>query len=127
VPKGGDGLVEALRALLAETRPTAVFNAAAYNQVDVAEREGLWLHVDAAYGGAARLSPRDATRVGDLERPAVDLGADDVDRREARSLIDEVRQEHGRAQARLAGVAFYEERIARLEQVGNGERRSGAS
>jgi len=35
---------------------------------DVAEREGLWLHVDAAYGGAARLSPRDATRVGDLER-----------------------------------------------------------
>ncbi len=35
---------------------------------DVAEREGLWLHVDAAYGGGARLSARDAGRVPDLER-----------------------------------------------------------
>ena len=35
---------------------------------DVAERERLWLHVDAAYGAAARLSPRDAWRVADLER-----------------------------------------------------------
>jgi aromatic-L-amino-acid decarboxylase len=35
---------------------------------DIAEREGLWLHVDAAYGGAARLSVRDAGRVADLER-----------------------------------------------------------
>ena len=35
---------------------------------DVAEREGLWLHVDAAYGGAARLSARDAIRVPGLER-----------------------------------------------------------
>ena len=30
-------------------------------------REGLWLHVDAAYGGAARLSARDAGRVPGLE------------------------------------------------------------
>jgi glutamate/tyrosine decarboxylase-like PLP-dependent enzyme len=30
--------------------------------------EDLWLHVDAAYGGAARLSSRDAARVPDLER-----------------------------------------------------------
>ena len=35
---------------------------------DVAEREGLWLHVDAAYGGAVRLSAREAWRVADLER-----------------------------------------------------------
>jgi glutamate/tyrosine decarboxylase-like PLP-dependent enzyme len=35
---------------------------------DVAEREDLWLHVDAAYGGAVRLSSRDAGRVPDLER-----------------------------------------------------------
>src|SRR4029079_17844520 len=33
----------------------------------VAVREGLWLHVDAAYGAAARLSPRDAWRVPELE------------------------------------------------------------
>jgi aromatic-L-amino-acid decarboxylase len=35
---------------------------------DVAAREGLWLHVDAAYGAAARLSERDAPRVANLER-----------------------------------------------------------
>jgi aromatic-L-amino-acid/L-tryptophan decarboxylase len=35
---------------------------------DVAEREGLWLHVDAAYGGAALLSARDAGRVPGLDR-----------------------------------------------------------
>ncbi len=35
---------------------------------DIAEREGMWLHVDAAYGGAARFSKRDARRVPDLER-----------------------------------------------------------
>jgi glutamate/tyrosine decarboxylase-like PLP-dependent enzyme len=35
---------------------------------DLATRERLWLHVDAAYGAAARLSARDADRVADLER-----------------------------------------------------------
>lgn len=35
---------------------------------DLASAEDLWLHVDAAYGGAARLSPRDAGRVPGLER-----------------------------------------------------------
>ncbi len=35
---------------------------------DVAARHGLWLHVDAAYGGAALLSRRDAARVPDLAR-----------------------------------------------------------
>jgi glutamate/tyrosine decarboxylase-like PLP-dependent enzyme len=34
---------------------------------DVAEREGLWLHVDAAYGAAARLSPAVAGAVPGLE------------------------------------------------------------
>jgi len=32
----------------------------------LARREGLWFHVDAAYGGAARLSARDAPRVPGL-------------------------------------------------------------
>ena len=34
---------------------------------ELARREGLWLHVDAAYGGAARLSARDAARVPGLD------------------------------------------------------------
>ena len=59
-------------------------------------------------------------RVGDLERPAVDLTADDADRRAARSLVDEVRLEHDRAQAGLSAIAFYEERIARLERANSG-------
>lgn len=56
-------------------------------------------------------------RVGDLERPPVDLVADDAERRVARSLVDEVRLEHDRTRAGLAAIAFYEERIARLERV----------
>jgi aromatic-L-amino-acid decarboxylase len=35
---------------------------------DVAEREGLWLHVDAAYGAAARLSAREGHKLTALER-----------------------------------------------------------
>jgi glutamate/tyrosine decarboxylase-like PLP-dependent enzyme len=34
---------------------------------ELAAAEGLWFHVDAAYGGAARLSARDAARVPGLE------------------------------------------------------------
>ncbi len=62
---------------------------------DLAERESLWLHVDAAYGGAARLSVRDAHRVPGLDRAdsvtvdphkwffqAYDVGAVIVRRRE---------------------------------------------
>jgi len=35
---------------------------------DIAGAEDLWLHVDAAYGGGARLSNRDRDRVMDLDR-----------------------------------------------------------
>src|SRR3954469_2626138 len=35
---------------------------------DLADQEDLWLHVDAAYGGGARLSARDRDRVADLDR-----------------------------------------------------------
>jgi aromatic-L-amino-acid decarboxylase len=35
---------------------------------DIAGREDLWLHVDAAYGGAVRLSEREAGRVPALDR-----------------------------------------------------------
>ena len=62
---------------------------------ELAAREELWLHVDAAYGGAARFSERDAGRVPDLERAdsvtidphkwffqAYDIGALVVRRRE---------------------------------------------
>ena len=56
-------------------------------------------------------------RVGALERPAVDLTADDAERRTARALVDEVRLEHDRTRAGLAAIAFYEERIARLERA----------
>ncbi len=41
---------------------------ATHELADLAEREGLWFHVDAAYGGAALLSQRDAGRVTGLER-----------------------------------------------------------
>jgi aromatic-L-amino-acid decarboxylase len=34
---------------------------------ELARREGLWFHIDAAYGAAARLSERDAWRVSGLE------------------------------------------------------------
>jgi glutamate/tyrosine decarboxylase-like PLP-dependent enzyme len=34
---------------------------------ELADLERLWLHVDAAYGGAARLSPREASKVPGLE------------------------------------------------------------
>jgi aromatic-L-amino-acid decarboxylase len=62
---------------------------------DVAAQGNIWLHVDAAYGGAVRLSPRDAGRVTGLERAdsvtidphkwffqAYDIGALVVKRRE---------------------------------------------
>jgi glutamate/tyrosine decarboxylase-like PLP-dependent enzyme len=59
-------------------RPFAIFavagstNTGAIDDVqalaDLAEREGLWLHVDAAYGASARISAREAPKLPALER-----------------------------------------------------------
>ncbi|HEY0442588.1 MAG TPA: pyridoxal-dependent decarboxylase [Candidatus Limnocylindrales bacterium] len=75
----GDGVQSAIaRDRAAGLRPIAIAAVAGSTNTgsvdaigelaDIAEREGLWLHVDAAYGGAVRLSRRDAGRVPDLER-----------------------------------------------------------
>jgi glutamate/tyrosine decarboxylase-like PLP-dependent enzyme len=75
----GDVVVDALvQDRAAGLRPFAIFgvagstNTGAIDDVpalaDLAQREGLWLHVDAAYGAAARISPREAHKVPDLER-----------------------------------------------------------
>ena len=58
-------------------------------------------------------------RVAALQRPAVNLAAEGAERAEARRLIEEIRVEHGRARSRLSAVAFYEERISRLERDGD--------
>jgi glutamate/tyrosine decarboxylase-like PLP-dependent enzyme len=56
----------AISAVAGSTNTGAVDNVP--ELADVAEREGLWLHVDAAYGGAARLSRNLAGRLPGLER-----------------------------------------------------------
>jgi glutamate/tyrosine decarboxylase-like PLP-dependent enzyme len=61
------GLTPFAIAAVAGTTNTGSVDAVA-ELASVADSEGLWLHVDAAYGAAARLSPRDAFRVPDLER-----------------------------------------------------------
>ena len=48
-------------------RPTRARSTSSRSWPTLAAREGLWLHVDAAYGGAARLSARDAGRVPGLD------------------------------------------------------------
>jgi glutamate/tyrosine decarboxylase-like PLP-dependent enzyme len=76
---GGRAVAEAIeRDRVARLQPLAIAavagstNTGSVDRIDeladVADREGLWLHVDAAYGGAARLSSRLAGRVGGLER-----------------------------------------------------------
>jgi glutamate/tyrosine decarboxylase-like PLP-dependent enzyme len=61
------GLTPVAIAAVAGSTNTGSIDALA-DLADLADREGLWLHVDAAYGGAARLSRRDAARVPALER-----------------------------------------------------------
>ena len=56
----------AIAAVAGSTNTGSIDNVPAL--ADLAERESLWLHVDAAYGGAVRLSSRDAHRVPGLER-----------------------------------------------------------
>jgi glutamate/tyrosine decarboxylase-like PLP-dependent enzyme len=63
----GAGLIPLAIAATAGTTNTGSVDALA-DLADLAEREGLWLHVDAAYGGGARLSERLASRVPALER-----------------------------------------------------------
>jgi glutamate/tyrosine decarboxylase-like PLP-dependent enzyme len=60
------GLVPIAIAGVAGSTNTGSVDATA-DLASLATREGLWLHVDAAYGAAARLSPRDANRVAGLE------------------------------------------------------------
>ncbi len=61
------GLVPLAIAATAGTTNTGAVDALP-ELADLAEREGLWLHVDAAYGGAARLSERLAGQVDGLEQ-----------------------------------------------------------
>ncbi|MFR9803228.1 hypothetical protein ACL02T_13125 [Pseudonocardia sp. RS010] len=65
-------------------------------------------------------------RLGTLERRQVDLHSTEPERAEARSLVEEVRTEHRRASSKLAAIAFYEERISRLEEL-TGSTRDRAS
>jgi glutamate/tyrosine decarboxylase-like PLP-dependent enzyme len=61
------GLVPLAIAATAGTTNTGAIDALP-DLADLAEREGLWLHIDAAYGGAIRLSSRLASQVTGLER-----------------------------------------------------------
>jgi glutamate/tyrosine decarboxylase-like PLP-dependent enzyme len=62
-----DGLIPFAVAAVAGSTNTGSVDAVG-ELADVAAAEDLWLHVDAAYGGGARLSERDRDRVADLDR-----------------------------------------------------------
>ncbi|HYN69922.1 MAG TPA: pyridoxal-dependent decarboxylase [Candidatus Eisenbacteria bacterium] len=62
-----EALLPAAIAAVAGSTNTGSIDAAG-ELADLAGRERLWLHVDAAYGAAARLSPGIAGRVADLDR-----------------------------------------------------------
>jgi glutamate/tyrosine decarboxylase-like PLP-dependent enzyme len=63
----GDGLMPLAIAAVAGSTNTGSVDRIV-DLAEVAERESVWFHVDAAYGAAARLSVRDAHRVPGLER-----------------------------------------------------------
>ncbi|MGO4256559.1 hypothetical protein [Marmoricola sp. RAF53] len=68
-----------------------------------------------------RLSPQVAAleqRLEDLRARIDDPAweADDAQRAEARSLVDEVRAEHARVRARISASTVFEERLRVLEQ-----------
>ncbi len=62
-----DGLTPFAIAAVAGSTNTGSVDAIA-ELADIARAEDLWLHVDAAYGGGARLSSRDRDRIPDLDR-----------------------------------------------------------
>ncbi len=62
-----DGLLPWCVAAVSGSTNTGSVDAVA-ELADVCAADGMWFHVDAAYGGAVRLSERDAWRVPDLER-----------------------------------------------------------
>lgn len=90
-----------------------------------------------------------AVRIGDLERELVRIvpqlaaleqrvedlrlrlddpafTADDAERAEARSLVDEVRSEHAKVRARISGAVVFEERLRVLEAKAGVDSSTGA-
>jgi glutamate/tyrosine decarboxylase-like PLP-dependent enzyme len=63
----GEGLTPLAIAAVAGSTNTGSVDAVV-DLAELSELESVWLHVDAAYGAAARLSRRDAHRVAGLER-----------------------------------------------------------
>jgi predicted nucleic acid-binding Zn-ribbon protein len=54
-------------------------------------------------------------RLAGVERPVTPGQSGETEDHEARTLVDEIREEHARIRARLTAIARYEERIGRLE------------
>lgn len=55
-------------------------------------------------------------RVSEQQRSSVLVTGTPSEMEEARSVVDEVRREHDRVRARLSGVAWYEDRLRKLEE-----------
>lgn len=106
-----------LRGEIAELRTEIRGDLAALHEA-VDRLAGLFGRMDWTEGETRRIGPHVAAldqRVACLERP-IDV-VDDDQRREARSLVTEIRTEHSRVRARLSAVAAYEHRITQLERA----------